>query len=338
MQYLLPKEMIVEAAYVGNKGTRMWGFNQMDVVPSTNLALGDTLLEPVSAHPQYSPYVGFPTSQTVAQAMLPYPQYNSVTNYYAYNVGSNYSALQVTVTKHLTSGLGFLAAYTWSKTMGYQDSNGATGYGVPQDAFNRGLERSVASFNYPQNLKLTWSYDLPIGKGKRFDFHLANYIIGGWQLAGIHNYISGAPIIVGSSGLTTPAGFGSIRPDVLSSDVSNGDVPKNTDVSVPVQWLNPAAFANVPTSGNGVPLRVGTAPRTMGYLRGPATLSESFRMSKAFPFYHEKAKFKVGMTMTDPFKRTSSYLVDGTVGDSAFGEMLRNGAGRTMQLDARIDF
>ena len=338
VQYLLPKSTILEAAYVGNKGTRMWGFNQLDVVPATNLRYGDTLLDPVSAHPQFSPYAGFPTGQTVAQAMLPYPQYNGVNDFYAYNTGSNYSALQMTVTKHLTSGLGFLAAYTWSKTLGYQDSNGATGYGVPQDFFNRRLERSVASFNYPQNLKLTWSYDLPVGKGKRVDLHFANYILGGWQLAGIHNYLSGAPIAVGSSGLNVPAGFGNIRPDVLSSNVALGDVPTKTDVTAPVQWLNAAAFANVPTTGNGVPLRVGTAPRNMDYLRGPMGLNESFRMSKAFPFIHERATFKVGMTMTNPFKRASAYLVDGTVGDSAFGQMLKGGGGRTMQLDARIDF
>ena len=66
--------------------------------------------------------------------------------------------------------------------------------------------------------------------------------------------------------------------------------------------------------------------------------SETFRMSKAFPFFNEKAKFKVGMTMSDPFKRKYSYLTDGTVGDSGFGQMLQGGAGRTMQLDARIDF
>lgn len=338
VQYLLPRSTILEVAFVGNKGTRMWGFNQLDQVPSTNLKLGDTLLDPVSAHPQYSPYSGFPTDQTVAQAMLPYPQYNAVNDFYAYNTGSNYNSLQTTVTKHLSSGLGFLVAYTWSKTIGYQDSNGATGYGVPQDFFNRRLERSVASFNYPQNLKITWSYDLPIGHGKRFDFKMANFALGGWQLAGIHNYHSGGPIAVSSSGLNTPVGFGTIRPDVISKDVSLGSVPSSADWSSPVQWLNQSAFSNVPMTGNGVPERVGTAPRNLDYLRGPATRSESFRMSKSFPIFTEKAKFKLGMTWTNPFKRTSPYVTDTTVGNAGFGQVLLSGADRTMQLDARVDF
>ena len=98
--------------------------------PATKLALGDTLLDNVSAHPQYSPYAGFPTSLSVAQAILPYPQFYGVYNFYAYNVSSNYNSFQLTLTKHTTKGLGFIAAYTFYKTLGFQDSNGAMGYGA----------------------------------------------------------------------------------------------------------------------------------------------------------------------------------------------------------------
>ena len=44
------------------------------------------------------------------------------------------------------------------------------------------------------------------------------------------------------------------------------------------------------------------------------------------------------MTLQNPFKRTTAYVTDTTVGDSAFGQLLNSGANRTMQLDARIDF
>jgi Carboxypeptidase regulatory-like domain len=338
IQYMLPDQIVLEGAYVGNHGTRVWGFNEMDVSPATNLKLGDTLIDSVSAHPGYIPYAGFPTNLSVAQAMLPYPQYYGVTNFYAYNTNSNYHSLQLTVTKHLTKGLGFLAAYTFSKVLGYQDSNGVAGYGVPQDFYNRKLEYGLASFNQTHNFKLTWTYDTPFGKGRRWDLKKLNYVLGGWQLAGLQNYASGFPLTVSSTGLNTPAGFGSIRPDILSSNLATGSFPGSADYSSPVQYLNAAAFANVPTSPvNSVPLSVGTAPRNLG-ISGFPKLSETFRLSKAFPFFREKAKFKIGMTMSNPFKRQYTYLVDNGVGDSAFGQVLGGGGGRTMQLDARIDW
>ena len=86
-----------------------------------------------------------------------------------------------------------------------------------------------------------------------------------------------------------------------------------------------------------MPLRVGTAPRNLG-ITGYPTLSETFRISKAFPFFNEKAKFKLGATVQNPVKRHSTHLTDNYVGDSAFGQVLASDANRTMQLDARIDF
>ena len=338
VQYELPKQTVLEVAYVGNKGTRVWGFNSLDVLPGSLLSKGDYLRDLVSAHPSVSPYPGFPTDNSVAQALLPYPMFYGVYEAYPYNSNSNFNSLQVTATKHLASGLGFLAAYTWSKTIGYQDSNGPMGYGSPQDYYNRGLERSVSGFNYPQSFKLTWSYDLPFGKGKRFDLHWANPVLGGWQLAAIHGYWSGGPIALYSSGLNTPTGFGSIRPDVLSSNLANGGFPSNIDYSQPTQWLNTAAFANVPTTGNGVPLRVGTAPRFLDYLTNPRSMNETARISKTFPIWAERVRFKIGATWSNPFKRRYGYLVDTTVGDSSFGQVEQGGGGRTLQVDAHVEF
>ena len=36
-----------------------------------------------------------------------------------------------------------------------------------QDVFNRGLERSITNYHFPQFLKVAWIYELPIGPGKR---------------------------------------------------------------------------------------------------------------------------------------------------------------------------
>lgn len=125
-------------------------------LPSSLLRLGDVLNEPVSDHPQYLPFPTFDTSLTVAQALRPYPQYGRVDEQFPYNTNSNYNSLQVTVTRHLTSNLGFLAAYTFSKAIGYIDANGPGAYYTSvQDYFNRGLDRSITEFSTPHEFKLT---------------------------------------------------------------------------------------------------------------------------------------------------------------------------------------
>lgn len=344
IQYLLPGETVLEAAYVGNKGTRVWGgeyqFGQLNGLPTRYLALGDVLNEQVGDYPQYMPYAGFPEDFTVAQALRPYPQYYDVVEAFPYNATSNYNSLQITATRHLTQGLGFLAAYTWSKTIASNDAAGpAQYYATFQDYYNRELERSPTFFNYPHNFKLTWVWETPFGRGRKWDLGIANYALGGWQLAAIQSYRSGDPIAVFSSGLNSPAGIsGSIRPDVVAGvPLTLGDLPDKVDVNNPTPYLNPAAFRPVPLTPDGVPLRVGTAPRFINGLRGPRVWNEQFRLSKNFPI-KERARIGVGASLTNPFNRTTKYFSTLTVGEAEFGQMYAGGGGRTIQLDARIEF
>ena len=347
IQYALPGETLLEVAYVGNKGTRLWGgspgsggYSELNGIPASVLAMGDILNEPVSLHPEFTPFPGFDDSLTVAQALRPHPQYFGVEENFPYNTNSNYNSFQVTATRHLTSGLGFLAAYTWSKAIGYVDSNGpANYYTIAQDYYNRSLDRSVASFNIPQSFKLTWVWDTPFGKDRRFNLHWANPILGGWQLAAIHNYSSGPAIAVYESGVNSPAGFsGGIRPDVVYGQKSTVGMPDKVDVQLPTPYLNSAAFTQSPVTDNGTPLRVGTAPRYLPTIRGPANLSETFRINKKFYLGSEKRFFGLGATMTNPLKRKRASFASQTVGDPAFGMLLDGGADRTIQLDARIEF
>jgi hypothetical protein len=347
IQYQFPKETVLELAYVGNKGTRLWSsfaFSELDGLPSKMLAMGDILNDPVSLHPRYTPYGGFNTSLTVAQAVRPYPQFPGVQEAFPYNTNSNYNSLQVTVTRRLTSGLGFLAAYTFSKAIGYVDGNGWPAYytATSQDYYNRGLERSVTTFNYPQDFKLTWVYDPPAGKGRRFDLGWANYIVGGWQLAAIHNYHSGDPVQLIQAGLNIPAGFAfGVRPDLPTGvPATLGGAPTKVDVVNGTPYLNPEAFPPPPVTPNGVPLRVGTAPRVLPNIRGPHHMDETFRISKKFPLYKQKENtfFHLGMTMTNPFNRIGRNIQDTAAGDANFGKVFATGGGRTIQLDARVEF
>jgi hypothetical protein len=346
VQYQLPRQTVLEVAFIGNKGTRLWGakgvFSEYNGLPSKLLAMGDILNDPVSMHPQFLPYPGFPTDLAVSTALRPYPQFFGVEEQFPYNTNSNYNSLQITATKHLNKGLGFLAAYTWSRAIGYVDANGPGAYyATVQDYYNRKLERSVTEFNHPQDFKLTWVYETPVGTGRKFDLHQANWVLGGWQLAAIHHFVSGDPIAISESGLLIPDGIGfGIRPDVISGQkLTVGGAPTKVDVFNGTPYLNPAGFGLVPQTQNGTPLRVGTAPRFLPYVRGPHTISETFRASKRFPISkREGTFFGLGMTMNNPFNRTCRYFNSQDVTDPTFGMLFAGCGGRTIQLDGRVEF
>ena len=117
--------------------------------------MGDILNDPVSAHPQFLPFPTFRHEPFRGAGAASLPQYRQVNEQFPYNTNSNYNSLQVTVTKHLSKNLGFLAAYTFSKALGYIDANGPAAYYTSvQDYYNRKLDRSITEFSTPHSVQV----------------------------------------------------------------------------------------------------------------------------------------------------------------------------------------
>jgi hypothetical protein len=346
IQFLLPHDTTLETSYVGNKGTRLsqQNFNNLNQLNPKYLSLGDALLDDISAHPEIPlPYPSF--SGSVAQALLPYPQYagGAVTMQFPYFGTSHYDALQVVVTHRFTHNLGFLVSYAFQKTIGTNDSQLYYGYGS-EDVYNRKLERSVASFDQPQSLKLTWIYALPFGKGQQFLNRggIVNQVLGGWTVTGIQNYQSGNPLWI-SAGIDTSGYLFNVNSG-LRGDVLPG-VPLKVSSSGPfdyaggtgIAYLNPAAFAPPPTTENGVALRLGYSPRYFGNLRGPRHPSENFGIFKRFPF-REGMFVEFRCDLINAFNRAELGNPDTDLSSSTFGRILDVGGPREVQLALRITF
>jgi hypothetical protein len=104
-----------------------------------------------------APYPGFPTSQTVAQSIRPYPQFNSNFNPMWAPLGNNwYDSLQAKVTKRCSYGLSAQAAYTFSKEL-------ATGQAI-NDVFNRPNQKSLVSSSQPNLFTLSTIYQVPFAE------------------------------------------------------------------------------------------------------------------------------------------------------------------------------
>jgi hypothetical protein len=247
------------------------------------------------------------------------------------------------VTHRTGKGLSFLVSYAFQKTLTNTDS--ALYYGNnSQDVYNRKLEKSVAAFDHPQVLKITWIYELPFGKGRQYLNRggIVNQVFGGWTVTGIQIYQSGDPLYI-ESGLSG-AGYwfnGDIRGDVLTGvplKVSSPNGPFDYAGGTGQAYLNPAAFAEPPTTPDGVVLRPGTSPRFFGNLRGPRNPTENLGVFKNFPI-REGMFLQLRSDFLNAFNRSGRADPDTNLSDPTFGRILDVGQGpRRIQVAARFTF
>jgi len=342
-QYELPSSVVLEVNYIGNKGTRLieYGLGDLNQLPVSYLALGNILGDPwtpASGLPQ--PYPGF--VGTVAQALKPFPQFTGVSQAFP-NLGtSSYNALQIQATRHLTKGLAILAAYTWSKTIGYSDSALDTEPGI-QDVYNRKLERTVASFNYPQNVKLTWIYELPVGPDKALKVSgIWGKIFGGWSLTGNHNVRSGNPLAITSGSISNPLGTAA-RPDLVLGQpiVTNSEAPiQFRGVAGGETYLNPAAFSNPPVQpgGRNYITRLGTLGYYLPNIRGPMRHSHDVGIQKQYRF-RERVSWELRGTFTNIINRHGRGDPVTDLSNPFFGQITgQQTGGRNLELSTRITF
>ena len=150
----------------------------------------------------------------VGQLLLPFPQYQSgavgsasgiTTNCCLENLGqSTYHALEAKLERRFRNGLNLLASYTFSKTLTDADSAyaGLTAFNS-SDTFNAQnphdlrSEKALSYQDVPHMFVLSYLYELPVGKGKKFlnKGGVADKVLGGWQIGAVQRYQKGVPFI-----------------------------------------------------------------------------------------------------------------------------------------------
>jgi len=215
----------VSTAYVGNKGTRLpSSIAPLNALNPSLLSMGQALydefqpgqnaLDGVSV-----PYAGWVSQMTacpptVAQALLPFPQYCGSLQGNSENVGnSTYHALQLQAIKRYSNGLWFTSSYTFSKMI--SDSGGPFAPDLSPitqnfiSPFQQHRNKALSQSDLPQIFSLGPMYDLPFGKGKHFLNRggALDKLIGGWQINTIFRATSGSPFVIYSSYCNVPDQF-----------------------------------------------------------------------------------------------------------------------------------
>lgn len=285
LEYQLPHQVVVSAAYVGSRGLFLplgnptIDLNQLDLatIAKNNTSLCITN-DPACSTAQ-NPFAALPGAfngqATVPPwfVLQPYPQFGNG----SYGSGngvlvagdpagdSKYNSLQTKVQKRLTDHFTTLSTFTWGKLM-TDDATPPLGFvgshfGAPQDWRDLQYEWSIS----PQDVKYSFtgevSYDLPVGNGQRLNLTgISNDVLGGWTINAILYLGSGVPINAPSSG-TSPSYFNQ-RADMTCNPASGAP-------HTAAEWFNVNCFVQPGTENGGAPnpFVPGTAPAYLDNVR-----------------------------------------------------------------------
>jgi hypothetical protein len=316
VQYEFTKDLLLDVAYVGNKGTKLNGFrnlNQRAVITNAN----------GSQAAGARPYAAFGDIQWMENRVL-----------------SSYNALQMRLEKRFTRGLSALLSYTWGKALTEAPdhiSTSSVGAGFdtgtfrePQNGNNLKAERGLAEFDIKQRFVASYIYELPLGRGRRWGSDwskAADLFLGGWQVSGIHVLQGGLGLTATLAGSTVLniGGERRARPNVV------GD-PNLADSARTVQrWFNIDAFA----AFNPSPQAFGNGG--VGIMRGPNYRNFDFTLGKDFHF-NERVRMQFRTEFFNAFNRANFGPPNISRDSSGFGQILSASNARIIQFGLKLYF
>ncbi len=354
----------VSASYVGTKGTRLLSqIAPINVVDPRFLALGAQLndtFQPgqttLDGVPE--PFPNFATVMTgcapsVAQALLPFPQYcNTIPGLNENQGSSSYHAFELKAEHRFSKGLWALLSYTNSKLITNADFAESLLSPTYFSPFERSRNKSLAIEDVPQALNIAYNYELPFGHGRAWlnEGGLLNAVLGGWTLSGVYRAQSGIPFQISSSSCVVPPQFINFcSPALLPGANPFLQSPTHFDPSKRV--LNPDSFEPLSVFNDVDNPYTGKGPRVQnfrqpGYSDFDIGLQKLFHITERFTFQLRGDAFNV--LNAHHFNNVGTFIQSGGGGGSAFTTDIAspdfgkwNGgvsSPRNIQVSGRISF
>ncbi len=294
----LSESLLAEIGYGGSRGLRMnFAWNMNEVRPGTGSQASRRLVQPLS---------------NISQIILFDPR----------NM-SNYHGLQTKLVKRYSSGLQFLLAYTFAKSLDYGGSSASGGgsSGGPQTVTNIKAGYGPSGFDVKHRFVGSYVYDLPFGKGRRwFTAGVAEKVLGGWGFSGIATLQTGRPFSVG---LQTGVNNGAPSwPDRIGSG--------KLDHPDPWMWFNPADF-KAPA-----PNTYGNVARGVLYSPGQRNLDLSLVKNTSLS---ERLKMQFRLDGFNIFNTPYFGFPNASIGSPTASRITStNGDNRDLQLALKLEF
>lgn len=225
------------------------------------------------------------------------------------NVGSSkYDSLQVTLRRNLSSGLSYLAAYTFAHATDNTTGPfpGPQSTFLPTDSGDLDKDEGDANFDVRHRFTVAATYELPFAKD--------NAILGGWSLNSIVTLQTGTPFTVFAGG----------RRANVSGDPNGG--PKTSD-----EWFDTSVFSQAPDGQQGNSKR--------NAVRGPGIRTIDLSLFKSFKL-GERAGLELRIEGFNVLNSPQYGFPNQFFGDANFGRITttRQNSERQVQLAARLTF
>jgi hypothetical protein len=358
IQRQLPSNMVAEIGYNATMGrhltTNLVDMNQLDPkifegyvnrmgFDAAYSLMGRNISSP-EARAANVPYPYYPFNGTVGQALRPYPQYGGINT--SGDGGdrsgnSTYHALILKLDKRYSNGLQLLGSYVFSKMFSTAEAANAGSNGS-MDAYNLKLEKDLSWSDQTHVFKLSYSYELPVGKGRAWLAQgVLSRVVGGWRVAGVQTYNTSSPMSISPGyGLGIPGAGNRISAtgyEGWQAQPRNGKFDPFVDLWWDTSVMNKTPNVSVP-SGAKVWVakdRFGNATQRNPKVRGQWGLGENVSLARTFKFT-ERLRADLRWEAFNLFNRHRWGGPDSGLTSNNFG-LVRSASGtRQMQLGLKI--
>ncbi len=316
------RDFMVEAQYVGTKGTRVVRF--IEANPAVH---GPGATSQNADRRRIYAGCGDTGACDFASAGL----LVNATN-------STYHAAQLSLSRRFSTGAGFQVSYWYSKALDYVSSLNLSGSApqliagendLPQNPFDWNAEHGPSLFDARHRLTASYIYSIP---GFSNAEGAKKFILSGWQLNGILTLSGATPFTVYDTTNVSQqgshpevSGFFSSRPDLVA-DPNSG--PRTVE-----QWVSPGAFRRLnPITEAG---RFGNAGRNVA--RGPGVGNFDISLVKAFAF-NERTRLQFRAECFNLTNHANFSLPVNDLASPSFGRILEAGPSRLIQFGLKLLF
>jgi hypothetical protein len=315
-QYELMPDLVLDVAYVGNKGRKLPGFRNLNQRAVVQNADG-----------------------TQSVGARPYPSFGDI-QWMENRVKSDYNSLQIGLEKRLSGGVTALVSYTLGEAITdspdhISTSGGGPGidtgrFREPQNSLNLGAERGPAEFDVRHRFVASYVWELPFGRGRRFGSNWgqgAELLLGGWQLTGIHSLQTGLALTATVDGATVLniGGERRARPNLVGNpELSESERSFS-------RWFNTDAFAFF----SPAPQAFGDAG--IGIMRGPGYANFDFMLAKDFRV-DGRRRVQFRTEIFNAFNRVNLGMPNIARESSGFGQITLANNARIVQFALKFYF